>query len=67
MPVIGGWLRGNIQFSSRTFCSEFVCINERKANPEFMAEFGRYQLSPADIDDWCRKHGWKAVTFRLVQ
>ena len=51
-PKTGGWSRN---------------LNERKANPGFMADFGRYQVSPADIDDWCQKNGWKAVTFRLVQ
>ena len=65
VPWIGGWLSEKIQFNSRTFCSEFVCITERKVTPEFMAEIGRYQVSPADINDWCLKHSWKAVTFKL--
>ena len=46
-PWAGDWLSSKIQFSGRTFCSEFVCITERKITPGFMAEIDRYQVSPA--------------------
>ena len=65
-PWAGDWLSSKIQFSGRTFCSEFVAITERKVNQAFMAEVDRYQVSPADIDAWCMAHGWKSETFTLA-
>lgn len=65
VPFIGDWLASIIDVPWTNYCSEGECEIERKAFFGFMGD-AECQVSPQDIDDWCRRAGWKLITFKLV-
>ena len=65
IPLVGDWLAGLIQVPALNYCSEGHCEDERTATPDFCAG-GNCQVSPADIDQECRRRGWECRTFKLA-
>lgn len=63
IPFIGKAFPRAVHFPWATYCSELVATTEQVVNPKFLD--GRTQVSPQDIDDWCRARGWECETFRL--
>lgn len=65
IPLVGDWLANLIQVSALNYCSEGHCEDERTVTADFCA--GRScQVSPADIDQECRRRGWECWTFKLA-
>lgn len=65
IPWIGDWLASVFNIPWTNYCSEGECEIERKVCPGFLGGAG-CQVSPQDIDDWCRANGWVIITFKLV-
>lgn len=80
LPWVGDWLAQRLDLPNLNFCSEGVCEDERAVAPWFggpqhsLAAWllaGRpcppgCQISPADIDAWCRAAGWRRWTVKLT-
>jgi hypothetical protein len=64
IPLIGDKLAHVVQVPFLNYCSEGRAEIEQKVLPGFCE--GMDQVSPEDIDDWCRQAGWACSTFSLV-
>ena len=60
IPLLGRLAAKWINMPWATFCSELVATTEQTINPSFLD--GKTAISPQDIDDWCRAHGWECET-----
>lgn len=65
IPILGKFLARFVQVPSLNYCSERECETEKTETPDFGGGQG-CQISPADVDDWCRRSGWECQTFKLV-
>lgn len=65
LPLVGDWWRRYVQLPFRTYCSEFICLIERKVRA-FAGEHKTCRIAPPEIDKACKAQGRRVRTFILA-